>query len=363
MALQELDEEQVRSWSLEQKDRWWREEVFRGDMPQLNLRSALTGMLLGGVLSLTNLYVGIRTGWTLGVGITSVILAFALFKLISRLHIGREMTILENNAMQSIATSAGYMTAPLVASMPAYMLVTGKVVPMWHVFWWACSLSCLGVLFAFPLKKRFINDEQLRFPEGYAAGVVMDGLHSGTGADGVFKAKLLALGAGLSGLIETLRSVRVMEALRLRWLALPDHWTDFVYRYATPRILGTPLADLTLQLDTSIVMMGTGGLMGMKSAMSILLGALLDYAVLAPIMIRQGVIPPEGGYRNIVSWSLWGGVACMTTSSLYAFFSKPRIMSWRGPRPTARRSTAHLLLHRRPVSSPSAGASRRRVRR
>src|SRR4051812_35207153 len=100
MAIQELSDEQVRTWSLEQKDRWWLKNVYRGNMPQLNFRSAATGMLLGGILSLTNLYVGIRTGWTLGVGITSVILSFAMFKVFSKLNIGKEMTILENNAMQ-----------------------------------------------------------------------------------------------------------------------------------------------------------------------------------------------------------------------------------------------------------------------
>ena len=79
MAIKHLDAEQIRTWTLEQKDRWWFENVWRGDMPQLTIRSALTGMCLGGILSLTNLYVGAKTGWTLGVGITSVILAFALF--------------------------------------------------------------------------------------------------------------------------------------------------------------------------------------------------------------------------------------------------------------------------------------------
>src|SRR5262245_4747582 len=106
MAIKQLSPEQVRTMSLEEKDEWWLKNVFRGDMPQLTLRSALTGMLLGGVLSLTNLYVGARTGWTLGVGITSVILAFALFKILARAGLGREMTVLENNAMQSIATAA-----------------------------------------------------------------------------------------------------------------------------------------------------------------------------------------------------------------------------------------------------------------
>jgi uncharacterized oligopeptide transporter (OPT) family protein len=170
MAIHELTEEQIRTWTLEQKDEWWLKNVYRGDMPQLNLRSALTGMILGGVLSLTNLYVGIKTGWTLGVGITSVVLSFAIFKVFSRFNLGKEMSILENNAMQSVATSAGYMTAPLVSSMPAYMLVTQQPIPMMHTLVWIILLSLLGVFFAFPLKKRFINDEQLPFPEGYAAG-------------------------------------------------------------------------------------------------------------------------------------------------------------------------------------------------
>ena len=41
MAIQQLSDEQIRSWSREQKDRWWLENVFRGDMAQLTLRSGL----------------------------------------------------------------------------------------------------------------------------------------------------------------------------------------------------------------------------------------------------------------------------------------------------------------------------------
>jgi len=125
-------------------------------MPQLTIRSALTGFLLGGVLSATNLYIGAKTGWSLGVGITSVILAFALFKIMSRIGLAREFTILENNAMQSIATAAGYMTAPLVSSLTAYMLVNSQngLLPWWKMMTWSISLSILGVLFAFPMKRR-----------------------------------------------------------------------------------------------------------------------------------------------------------------------------------------------------------------
>ncbi|WII72608.1 OPT/YSL family transporter [Bdellovibrio sp. 22V] len=323
--IKELSEDQVHSMTLAEKDEWWLKNVYKGDMPQLNLRSALTGMILGGILSLTNLYIGIKTGWTLGVGISSVILSYAFFKLMSKLKLGSHMTILENNAMQSIATSAGYMTAPMMASIPAYMMVTGEVIPMWQTFWWIVALAILGVLFAFPLKKRFINEEQMPFPEGYAAGVVLDSLHSEEGKQGMFKAKLLMAGASLSALIEFLRADTILGAIKLKFLALPHYWDDFIYKFATPKILGSPLKDLTIQFDTSIVMMGTGGLMSMKTAMSILLGGFINYFVCAPVLINMGIIP-EAKFKAITMWALWGGAAVMTTSSLFAFFSKPQII-------------------------------------
>ncbi len=325
MAIHELNQEQIHSMTLEEKDSWWLKNVYKGDMPQLNLRSAITGMILGGILSLTNLYIGIKTGWTLGVGVSSVVVSFAFFKLISRLKIGTEMSVLENNAMQSIATSAGYMTAPMMASLPAYMMVTGQVIPMWQTFWWITALALLGVLFAFPLKKRFINDEQMPFPEGYAAGIVLDSLHSDQGQAGAFKAKLLMAGAGMSALIETMRSHPIMTAIKMPFLALPDHWDDLIYNFATPKILGTPLKNLTIQMDSSIVMMGTGGLMSMKTAMSILIGGIFNYFICAPILINEGIIP-EAKFKAIAMWALWGGASMMTTASLYSFFSKPQII-------------------------------------
>jgi uncharacterized oligopeptide transporter (OPT) family protein len=326
VAIRQLSEQQVRAMSAEEKDRWWLENVWRGDMPQLTVRSALTGMVLGGVLSLTNLYIGIQTGWTLGVGITSVILSFAAFKILARLGLGHEMTILENNAMQSIATAAGYMTAPLVTSLSAYMIITDRVIPMTQIMIWMISLSLLGVLFAFPLKRRFINDEQYAFPEGRACGIVLDALHSEDAAQGLFKAKILSSFAGISAVIELLRSEKVTDFLRIGFLRLPAYWDELIYRFVTPSIAGTSLADLTIRLDSSIVMVGAGGLMGIRAGMSLLIGACLNYFVLAPWAMSRGII--EGtGFRSIVMWALWGGVAMMTTGSLMSFFSKPQVLA------------------------------------
>ncbi|MBM4304603.1 MAG: OPT family oligopeptide transporter [Deltaproteobacteria bacterium] len=336
MSIKQLSDEQIQSMSLEEKDRWWLENCYKGNMPQLTLRSALTGMLIGGILSVTNLYVGVKTGWTLGVGITSVVLAFAFFKILSKFGVGSEISILENNAMQSIATSAGYMTAPLVSSMAAYMVITGTMIPQYQTMVWISLLSLLGVFFAFPLKKRFINDEQLPFPEGRAAGVVMDNLHADDGGkDGMLKAKILVVGAALSAMIEFLRSEKLLDHLKMAKFRLPEYWDNFLYvvdnssrnpfRGIVPKIMGTPIKDLSVRWDSSIVMMATGGLMGTKVGCSLLIGALFNYCFLVPWAISQGIIA-KVGWKDINMWLLWGGVAMMTTSSLYSFFAKPEFI-------------------------------------
>ncbi len=332
-GLVQLTDEQIRTWTLEQKDRWWLENVYKGDMPQLTVRSAITGMFLGGLLSLTNLYVGAKTGWTLGVGITSVILAFAMFKVLSSMKIGGEFSLLENNAMQSIATSAGYMTAPMISSLAAYMMVTGKVIPMMTTMIWITAVAILGVLFAFPLKRRFINDEQLPFPEGRAAGVVMDALHSGDAKAGMLKAKILVVTGGLAALLKVAQSEAITKKLKITFLHVPEYLDDWLYKLTTLKVSGVDLRQLTVRPDTDFVMMAAGGLMGIRTGVSIMIGACINYLVLAPWAINAGDIHGKVrdgvttyGFRAITMWALWGGVAMMTIASLFAFFSKPQIL-------------------------------------
>ncbi len=344
MAIKQLTEAQVRDWTVEQKDRWWLENVYRGNMPQLTLRSALSGMIIGAVLSLTNLYIGMKTGWTLGVGITSVILAFTLFKVMEKAGAAKEFTVLENNCMQSIATAAGYMTSPLVASLAAYMMITNTVIPMGVTMIWMISISLLGVLCAFPLKRRFINDEQHPFPEGRAAGVVMDALHSGGGSEGMFKGKLLVVFGLASALAEFLKSgdlIRLINEKLLGWLpfklhAIPGALEAWFFKLVGwhPKINGVPLEELTVSLEPDHVMVAAGGLMGVRTGVSLLVGAVVNYCFLAPYIIGlgdiKGTVNEAGvmhyGFKAITTWALWGGVAMMTTASLLAFLSKPKMI-------------------------------------
>lgn len=337
MTIHQLTEDQIRDWSPEQKDRWWLENVFKGDMPQLTLRAGITGFILGGVLSATNMYVGAKTGWGLGVGITSVILAFAFFKILQKAGFS-EFTILENNAMQSIATSAGYMTLPLTSSLAAYMVANKVLLPWWQILTWNISISILGVLFAFPMKRRFINDEQHPFPEGQAAGIVMDTLHSSDAAVGLFKAKVLGIAAGLAAFIKFLQSESVHTWWQQKFLGAKEKIyflnEELFHLFGLtgpkePKLNGIPLSQLTISPALDIAMIGAGGLMGIRSGVSLIIGAVVNYCLLAPMMIQLGdIVPKPGttdvfGMRQITYWSLWPGVAAMVVASFVAFFAKP----------------------------------------
>src|SRR3989442_7845916 len=98
----------------EEIERQWYEQVYRGrgdSMPQLTWRAVLMGTALGGALSLTNLYIGLKAGWGFGVAITACILSYAIWTTLHRARIVRTpMTVLENNCMQSTASSAGSST-------------------------------------------------------------------------------------------------------------------------------------------------------------------------------------------------------------------------------------------------------------
>ena len=76
------------------------------------------GPRLGGILSLTNIYIGLKSGWPYGgVAITACILSYAIW---TPLHapgiVKTKMGILENNCMQSTASSTAYLTGSTLSN-------------------------------------------------------------------------------------------------------------------------------------------------------------------------------------------------------------------------------------------------------
>jgi OPT family oligopeptide transporter len=367
MAIPTLTPEQVQTWTRQEKDTWWLKNVWRGNMPQLTLRAAVTGFLLGGVLSATNLYVGAKTGWTLGVGLTSVILAFAIFRVLGRMGL-RDMTILENNCSQSIATAAGYMTSPLVAGMAAYMWIENEPMIWWQMLSFNVVLSILGVLVAFPMKRKFINDEQQPFPEGRACGVVLDTLYTTQAAVGMFKARALAISAAIAAFISFISGEAYMKLVQVHLLGFKSAWhlphtlDDWYYALVAkgvapmPRLSGVDIRQLGLRPELDLTMMGAGALMGLRPAISLMIGMIINYFIVIPWMIAANEIKPQQFFFSVVgpdanlaltqfsvarlnaageevfsrahvlnTWALWWGISIMVVASMVALFARPQV--------------------------------------
>ena len=190
--------------SAEEIERQWYEQVYRGRgdrLPQLTWRAVLMGSVLGGLLSLTNLYIGLKAGWGFGVAITACILSYAIWSVVHRLGLARTpMTILENNCMQSTASAAGYSTGgTLISAFAAYMLINDRALSLPVMLAWIFFLSVLGVTMAIPMKRQMINIEQLRFPSGIAAAETLRALHA-AGDRGARSARALGW-AGLGAVL------------------------------------------------------------------------------------------------------------------------------------------------------------------
>ena len=294
-------------------ERHWIEHVYRGDSErQLTFRAVLTGMLLGGIMSLSNLYVGLKTGWGIGVAITSCILAFSIFKALQKLFpfwFKEEFTVLENNTMQSAASAAGYISsAGLVSAIPALMMLSGKTMAPFDLALWLCAVSMLGCFMAIPMKRQMINVEQLKFPSGIAAAETLKSMHA-KGDEATTKAKSLGIAAIFGIVVAWFRDGKVP-------------WMPFNLPSLMPfpfKIFGVPCVNLTMGFEGSLIMIAAGAIIGLKVTISMLAGAVVNYMILAPLLIKMNVIDAAGGYRAIVKWSLWPGVSLMLSSSLVTF--------------------------------------------
>ncbi|HNT26956.1 MAG TPA: OPT family oligopeptide transporter [bacterium] len=297
----------------EEEEQQWLETVYQGDKPQLTLRAIVTGSLLGGFMSLTNIYIGLKTGWGFGVAITAVILSFAIWNVLSKVFHTPNMTLLENNIMQSLASASGYTTGgTLVSAIAAYILVTGQHLNIWVLGFWILLIALLGTFMAIPLKRQMINVEKLPFPSGTASAETLKSLYS-SGVESARNAKLLFATAGI-GIANKLIGEDLLGLVR--------------YEYF---VFGQWAQKFTMSIESSLLLVGGGALMGWRTAWSILFGAILNYAVVAPWLAGQGIIAPgEDGmftYRTIVGWSLWFGASVMVMAGLTAFAFQWRVIA------------------------------------
>lgn len=278
------------------------------DEAQLSLRAVVVGCLIGSVVSCTNIYIGLKIGWTFGASIISAVLGFAVFRLF-----GRGISVLETNITQTAGSAAGSMAsaAGLVAAIPAMNLL-GYQISWYGLMLWALSVAFLGVFFAVPLRRQVVEVDKLRFPTGTATAETILAMFSDAG-EALKKAKVLiyaGVGAGLF----------TLTAHFIPQLEMPP-----LHTWIEAGVLTTAAAwGFKLYLGPSLF--GAGFLIGPRVSFSLLLGAIIAWAILGPIAQSAGWAP--GGVMSYKDgargWLLWPGVALMVSEALTSL-----ALSWR----------------------------------
>jgi uncharacterized oligopeptide transporter (OPT) family protein len=281
--------------------------------PQLTWKSALTGMILGGLLSICNIYTGLKIGWGLNMSITGILLAFAFWSTLSRVSAvwgGRVRNInkLENNVSQAAISAAGAVSsAGLVSAIPALTMLEGTRLEWWQLFVWICTVCFVGIAVAMGLRRQLIIRDRLPFPGGMACAETLREVYS-TGAEALKRVGVLGLGALAGG------ALKVAEIVG---------WLRRTAFGAT--INGSPAATYSFALDPTMLMVAVGGLIGFRAAWSIMLGAIVANGIIGVGLVNSGVVPAVRG--PIGEWLLWPGVTLMVVSSLVSFgFSAPALI-------------------------------------
>lgn len=160
-------------------------------------RSLLVGLAIGTLITFSNTYFGLQTGWMSTMSMPSSLIGFAVFKTFSR-YLSFPFSPIENVLIQTVAGAVG--TMPLgcgfVGVIPAleYLLRDGPdgergggdtgqgeggplKLTFWKLIVWSLGVCLFGVVFAVPLRKEVIIREKLKFPSGTATALMIKVLH------------------------------------------------------------------------------------------------------------------------------------------------------------------------------------------
>jgi len=291
---------------------------------EMTARAIATGMILGSVLSLCNIYAGLKIGWGFNMSITAALIGYGFWQGAHAIGKTRKFGILENNINQTTASAAASISsAGLVAPIPAWTIITGDALP-WHLLaLWVFAVSCVGLVVAVGLRRQMLIVDALPFPGGIASAETLKEMYA-KGKEAMARVKMLisaAIFAACLKLYTSLAGIRFMA---------PDVGFEAKGKLKEAGYTSLSLKNLGFALDPTVLLVGVGGLIGIRACASMLLGAILAWGVIGPAMMEIGYANPgladpnASWYNATLTWLLWPGVAMMVTSSLASF-----AFSWR----------------------------------
>lgn len=254
------------------------------------------GLLMAVVFSAAAAYSGLKIGQVFEAAIPISIIAVgasAAFR--------KKNALGQNVIIQSIGASSGVIVAGAVFTIPGLYILQAKYpeiqINFWQIFFSSLLGGFLGILFLIPFRKYFVKDMhgKLPFPEATATTEILM-----TGEKGGNKAKLLITSGLIGGLFDF-----CFSAFRL--------WSEEISTRIIPA--GAMLAEkfkMVLKFNVSALIFSFGYLVGLRFSLIIVVGSLLSWLVLIPLVNEIGAM----------SAALSGGVNPFAALSAEAIFSE-----------------------------------------
>ena len=283
-------------------------------LPEITIKAVVLSVILAAVLAAANAYLGLFAGMTVSASIPAAVASMAILRLFKRSN------ILENNIVQTAASSGEALAAGVIFTIPALLLVG-----YWSAFdYWQTTVigmvgGLLGVLFTIPLRRALIVTARLRFPEGVAT------------------AEVLKVGAGERrevGAADATRDFRALLSAALLGGAVKfgesglRFWAESLERAAH---VGRTV--LYAGLNLSPALLAVGFIIGLQTAVVVFLGGVVGWIILMPAYGLVNGVPSDrtGLAAAMAIWSghiRYVGIGAMLIGGLWTL-TKLRQPVWR----------------------------------
>jgi len=235
---------------------------------EITVRGVILGILITLVFTAAQVYLGLKVGLTFATSIPAAVISMAL------LSAFKDASIQENNIVQTIASAAGTLSS-VIFVLPGLLMIGWWVhVPFWPTFG-ACAIGgVLGVMYTMPLRRALVSQSDLPYPEGVAAAEVLKvGMSSRAGAS-EGKAGLWAVIWG------SIASALYAAGSALKLMA--DEMA--IYFKAGNGSTG-------IGASSSLALIGAGHLMGITVGIAMLVGLVIAWGVLVPLLTNIYPMP------------------------------------------------------------------------
>lgn len=223
---------------------------------ELTFHAIGLGVFFGLLFAVANAYLALKIGQTVSASIPAALLSMGFMRVFCK-----NVSILEHNAVQTIATIGETLAAGVVFTIPALFFL-GEQPSIGRIFLLSSLGGILGILFMIPMRRFIIVEEhgKIPFPEGVACAEILK-----AGEKNKSSAILALWGAiGAAG-------YKVCTNIFFFWKETPS-WTFPFFHNTIYRI------------DTTPALLGVGYIIGPRIASMMFAGGLTAWWVIIPLI-------------------------------------------------------------------------------